>query len=308
MDGVLLEVPDLGLPRLRRGKVRDVFALDDERLLIVATDRLSAFDVVFPDGIPGKGEVLTQLSVAWFRATERLAPNHLLSADLAGLPLNSEQQRLLTGRSMVVRRALRVDVEAVARGYLAGSGWKEYQASGAVCGVPLPTGLRLSEQLPEPIFTPALKADEGHDENVSEQRLREVYGAELTTAIKRTTLQLYTFAVSRALPAGIILADCKLEFGVVGGRGAGAADRFASGGRLIVIDEMFTPDASRFWLRSTYQAGRPQESLDKQPLRDWADRSGWDKMPPAPRLSPELIEETAARYRQALERLRPVLG
>ncbi|MHB9144837.1 MAG: phosphoribosylaminoimidazolesuccinocarboxamide synthase [Symbiobacteriia bacterium] len=308
MEEVLLECPDLGLPRLRRGKVREVFALDEERLLIVATDRLSAFDVVFPDGIPGKGRVLTQLSLAWFRATERLAPNHLLTSNLAGLPLPPEHLRTLADRAMVVRRAMRIDVEAVARGYLAGSGWKEYQAAGTVCGIPLPAGLLENQQLASPIFTPALKRDEGHDENASEAEVAAVYGPALVEAVRRYTLQLYTFAASRALAAGIIIADCKLEFGLFGGSGATPAERFAGGGQLIVIDEMFTPDASRFWPAGQYQPGRPQESLDKQPLRDWADRSGWDKCPPAPRLSPELIQETARRYQEALDRLTPSLA
>ncbi|MGE5589619.1 MAG: phosphoribosylaminoimidazolesuccinocarboxamide synthase [Bacillota bacterium] len=306
MDSALLTCPDLGLPLLHRGKVREVFDLGD-RLLIVATDRLSAFDVVFPDGIPDKGRVLTGLSVAWFQATRRIAPNHLITTDLSELPLPGDVRPLLDGRSMVVTKALRVDVESVVRGYLAGSGWKEYQATGEVCGVPLPPGLRLSERLPEPIFTPALKNDTGHDENVSEQRVAELYGPELTRAIKGRTLQLYTFAAAKALQAGIILADCKLEFGLVGGEGRTARERFASGASLLVIDEMFTPDAARFWPQDQYQPGRPIESLDKQPIRDWAEGSGWNKQPPAPHLSPELIAASTARYREALERLLPVL-
>lgn len=306
VEPALLTCPESGLPLLHRGKVREVFDLG-ERLLIVATDRLSAFDVVFPDGIPDKGRVLNQLSAAWFRATSRIAPNHLLTTDLSGLPVPDQVRPLLEGRSMVVRKALRVDVESVVRGYLAGSGWKEYQASQAVCGVPLPAGLRLNERLPEPIFTPALKNDTGHDENVPEHRLAEIYGPELTAAMKWVTLQLYTFAAARALQAGIILADCKLEFGLVGGEGGTARERFASGGSLLVIDEMFTPDAARFWPQDQYRPGHPIESLDKQPIRDWAESSGWNKQPPAPHLDPELVAAASTRYREALERLLPVL-
>ena len=312
-DEILLGCPDLGLPLVHRGKVREVYGLGShpehgDRLLIVATDRLSAFDVVFADGIPGKGRVLTRLSAAWFRATRHIAPNHLLTTDLSEVPLSQEHRPLLEGRSMVVKRALRVDVEAVVRGYLAGSGWASYQNDLTVCGVPLPAGLRQSEQLPEPIFTPALKNDTGHDENVSEEVVAGVYGPDLTRAIKQKSLQLYTFAASRALRAGIILADCKLEFGLVGGSGATPAERFATGGELIVIDEMFTPDASRFWPQDAYRPGRPVESLDKQPIRDWAEMSGWNKQPPAPRLSPDLVGTTAARYQSALDQLLPVLA
>lgn len=307
MDSALLTCPDLGLPLLHRGKVREVFDLGD-RLLIVATDRLSAFDVVFPAGIPDKGCVLNRLSVAWFHATRRIAPNHLITTDLSEIPLRDDVRPLLNGRSMVVTKALRVDIESVVRGYLAGSGWKEYQANQSVCGVPLPAGLTLNERLPEPIFTPALKNDTGHDENVSEQRVAELYGPELTRAIKGLSLQLYTFAAAKALQAGIILADCKLEFGLVGGQGRTVRERFVSGASLLVIDEMFTPDAARFWPQDQYQPGRPIESLDKQPIRDWAEGSGWNKQPPAPHLSPELIAAASARYRSALERLLPVLS
>lgn len=291
----LLEVPDLGLRRLHRGKVREVFELGADRLLMVATDRLSAFDVVFPQGIPGKGRVLTQMSLLWFRATEHIVPNHLIQADLSGLGLPDHVLPLLEGRSMVVRRARRIDVECVVRGYLAGSGWKEYQASRSVCGVPLPEGLRLSSRLPEPIFTPALKNDAGHDENVPESRVRAVYGDAVTDFIKQRSLELYRFASRAAARAGIILADTKFEYGLVGDA-------------IVLIDEVFTPDSSRYWPADRYQEGAPVDSLDKQPVRDYVERIGWNKQPPAPQLPDELIAETARRYEDVLERLCRVLA
>ncbi len=291
---VLLEVPDIGLRRLHKGKVREVFELPDDRLLMVATDRLSAFDVVFPQGIPGKGQVLTQMSILWFHATQRIVPNHLVTTDLSDLGLPAEAVPLLTGRSMVVRRTKRVDVECVVRGYLAGSGWKEYQRDRTVCGISLPDGLQLSSQLPEPIFTPALKNDVGHDENVSEARVRAEFGDELTQYVKERSLELYTYAACKAADAGIILADTKFEFGQVGDE-------------IILIDEIFTPDSSRYWPRDRYQVGVAVDSLDKQPVRDYVERIGWNKQPPAPVLSDELILETAARYEDVLRRLKAVL-
>ncbi len=291
---VLLTVPDLGLRRLHRGKVREMFEIDDDRLLMVATDRLSAFDVVFPQGIPGKGRVLTQMSALWFAATRHLVPNHLITTDLSGLDLPEEARPLLAGRSMVVRRARRIDVECVVRGYLAGSGWKEYQAGGTVCGVPLPQGLKLSSRLPEPIFTPALKNDLGHDENVPEAEVRRRFGDEVTDFIKERSLALYGFAAEQAEKAGIILADTKFEFGF-------------DGDRIVLIDEVFTPDSSRYWPADRHREGEPVDSLDKQPVRDYVERIGWNKQPPAPELPEELIQETARRYADVLERLRQVL-
>ncbi|MCG0239292.1 MAG: phosphoribosylaminoimidazolesuccinocarboxamide synthase [Firmicutes bacterium] len=290
----LLTCPDLGLPLVHRGKVREVFDLGD-RLLMVATDRLSAFDVVFPTGIPGKGRVLTQLSALWFRATRHLVPNHLITTDLEGLGLRPEHAALLAGRAMVVQKARRVDVEAVVRGYLAGSGWKEYQRTGAVCGVPLPPGLKMNARLPEPIFTPALKRDQGHDENITFREMVDRFGRELSEAIREVSLRLYTFAAERAARAGILLADTKFEFGLVDGR-------------LILIDELLTPDSSRYWPADRYREGEPIDSLDKQPIRDWAETSGWNKEPPAPELPPDLVAETARRYAGVLERLEAVLG
>lgn len=291
---VLLEVPDLGLERLHKGKVREVFALPGDRLLMVATDRLSAFDVVFPQGIPGKGRVLTQMSLLWFHATRDIVKNHLITDDVTGLGLGREAERLLEGRSMVVRRTERIDVECVVRGYLAGSGWKEYQASRKVCGIPLPEGLQLSSRLPEPIFTPALKNDVGHDENVPEEEVRRRFGDQTTGFLRSRSLALYRFAAEKAEAAGIILADTKFEFGRVGDE-------------IILIDEVFTPDSSRYWPADAYRVGTAIDSLDKQPIRDYVEQTGWNKQPPAPILPEELIAETARRYEDVLARMAAVL-
>lgn len=279
-----------GVPLLFRGKVRDIYDLGD-RLLLVATDRISAFDVVLPTGIPGKGAVLNQLSAFWFNATRSVVPNHLVSTDVEAfpepLPRFAEQLR---GRSMLVRRAQRVDVECVVRGYLAGSAWAEYRRSGTVAGVPLPPGLRESEQLPEPIFTPATKAATGHDENISVAQLRDLVGAELAEKLADHSLRLYAFAHEHALRRGIILADTKFEFGW-------------RDGEVILVDEALTPDSSRFWSAADYVVGRSQPSFDKQYVRDWLEASGWNKEPPAPPLPGEVVQQTAARYREALKRL-----
>lgn len=291
---VLLECPELGVPRLHKGKVRDMFELPDNRLLLVATDRLSAFDVVFGQGIPGKGRVLTQVSVLWFNATQQVCKNHLITTYLSGLGLPADAVPQLEGRSMVVKKVKRIDVECVVRGYLAGSGWKEYQKTQSVCGVPLPAGLKMNSKLPEPIFTPALKNDVGHDENVSEDRVREVYGDKVTDFLKKTAVALYKYAAEKAAEVGIILADTKFEFGF-------------DGDEIILIDEVFTPDSSRYWPADRYQAGQPIDSLDKQPIRDYVESIGWNKQPPAPTLSAELIAETTARYEDVLNRLRTVL-
>ena len=291
---VLLACPELGLPRIHKGKVREMFELPDERLLLVASDRLSAFDVVFPQGIPGKGRVLNQLSVLWFNATRRICNNHLITTDVQDLGINPGAVPGLEGRSMVVRRTKRIDVECVVRGYLAGSGWKEYQQSRSVCGIPLPEGLQFNSRLPEPIFTPALKNDVGHDENVSEDRVRAIYGDKVTDFLRETSLAIYNFAAEKAAAAGIILADTKFEFGFLGDE-------------IIVIDEMLTPDSSRYWPADRYVPGQPIDSLDKQPIRDYVERIGWNKQPPAPSLPAELIAETTARYEDALVRLSRVV-
>ena len=290
----LLGCPDIGLPRVHRGKVREMFAVGADRMLMVATDRLSAFDVVFEQGIPGKGEVLTRMSELWFGATGHEVPNHLVSTDLGGLGLAAGVRPLLQGRSMLVRRAQRVDVECVVRGYLAGSGWKEYQESGTVCGIRLPAGLRLNERLPEPVFTPALKNDVGHDENVSFEILQDRVGADLAGQLREASLRLYGFGRAAAQRAGIILADTKFEFGFVDGV-------------LTLIDELFTPDSSRFWPADRYRAGAPIDSLDKQPVRDFVAASGWNMEPPAPPLPAEVVRRCSERYREALERIRSAL-
>ncbi|HWI61890.1 MAG TPA: phosphoribosylaminoimidazolesuccinocarboxamide synthase [Symbiobacteriaceae bacterium] len=292
---MLLECPELGIRRIHKGKVREMFELPDDRLLLVATDRLSAFDVVFPQGIPGKGRVLNQLSVLWFHATRRIVNNHLITTDVHDLGINPGAVPALEERSMVVRRTKRIDVECVVRGYLAGSGWKEYKESRSVCGIPLPEGLQLNSPLPEPIFTPALKNDVGHDENVSEDRVRAIYGDKVTDFLKNTSLELYKYAAAKAAEVGIILADTKFEFGMIGDE-------------IILIDEIFTPDSSRYWPADRYVPGKPIDSLDKQPIRDYVEQIGWNKQPPAPSLPASLVEETTARYEDALSRLHSVLG
>ena len=273
-----------------RGKVRDIYEAGDN-LLMVASDRISAFDVILPTAIPDKGRVLTGLSLFWFARTADLVPNHLLTADVDEFPESfGEHREELAGRAMLVKRAQVVPVECVARGYLSGSGWKEYQKSGAVCGVPLPRGLAESDRLPEPIFTPSTKATEGHDENITLEQASELVGEGLAQRLKELTLSLYEFGVDLASERGIILADTKFEFGFVDGE-------------LILVDEVLTPDSSRFWPADRYQPGGPQPSFDKQYVRDWLDASGWDHEPPPPELPATVVGQTAVRYREAYERL-----
>ena len=273
-----------------QGKVRDIYEAGDD-LVMVATDRISAFDAVLPTPIPGKGQVLTGLSLYWFERTGDIVPNHLLSADAGSFPdpfgSNAE---MLAGRSMLVRRAEVVPIECVARGYLAGSGWKEYGQSGRVCGIDLPAGLRESDRLPEPIFTPATKAATGHDVNISLDEMAEAVGRGLAERLKELTLSLYAFAAEHALSRGIIVADTKFEFGF-------------AGGEVILIDEVLTPDSSRFWPADRYEPGGSQPSFDKQYVRDWLDGGGWDHEPPPPGLPPEVVDQTVARYREAYERI-----
>lgn len=283
-----IDIPSL--KRFRRGKVRDSYDLGD-RLLMVATDRISAFDVILPDAVPDKGRVLTMLSAWWFRQTEAIVPNHLLSTNVDDLPESVQPYReVLRDRFMLVRKAERIDIECVVRGYLAGSGWAEYQRGGSVCGEPLPAGLRESDKLPQPIFTPAAKVDAGHDENISFAEVERRVGGEIARRLRDASMALYTFAERKARQQGIIIADTKFEFGLI--------DR-----QLTVIDEMLTPDSSRFWDASLYEPGRAQDSLDKQPIRDWLEASGWDKTPPGPPLPAVVIEATTRRYRTAYERL-----
>jgi phosphoribosylaminoimidazole-succinocarboxamide synthase len=287
---VLLET---NLPNLyARGKVRDTYDLGDGRLLMVATDRISAFDVVLPNGIPDKGAVLTQLSAFWFERTKGVVPNHFLrlidNCDNADLPFPCPQE--IAGRSMVVRKAQRLDIECVARGYLSGSGWVEYRETGTVCGIPLPKGLTESAELPEAIFTPATKAESGHDINISFERVVEMVGAETAALLRDSALAVYRYAANYARQRGIIIADTKFELGWCEGE-------------LILIDELLTPDSSRFWSFDTYQPGKPQPSFDKQPVRDWLIASGWNREPPPPKLPPEVVAGTSARYREAFRRL-----
>jgi phosphoribosylaminoimidazole-succinocarboxamide synthase len=280
---------ELPLPLVRRGKVRELYGVDAERLLMVASDRISAFDVIMAEPIPGKGQVLTALSAFWFRFTTDLVRNHLLSDDPRDLPAAIDPTAI-EGRWLLVRRAARLDVECVVRGYLAGSGWAEYRRHGTVAEEPLPPGLVESSQLPEPIFTPAIKADSGHDENISRARLAELVGAAQAHALEQTSLALYRAGAAHAASRGVILADTKFEFGLVDGA-------------LMLIDEALTPDSSRYWPANAYAPGGPQPSFDKQFLRDFLEQSGWNKEPPPPALPPAVLDGTAARYREALTRL-----
>jgi len=276
---------ELPLRLFSRGKVRDTYELPDGNLLMVATDRLSAFDVVFEDGIPHKGKVLTQLSLFWFEKLAGIVENHLVSAKVPdGLP------SYLQGRSMVVKRAKPIKLECVVRGYLAGSGLKEYNEKGAVCGIRLPAGLKNSSKLPQPIFTPSTKADAGHDINVSEEEGRKLAGSETYERIKGLSLKIYSAAADYARSRGIILADTKFEFGL-------------HGGKVILIDEALTPDSSRYWPADKYKEGQSQPSYDKQYVRDYLEGIGWDKRPPAPRLPPEVIAKTSEKYIEAYEKL-----
>jgi len=286
----LIETDLPGLKLFGRGKVRDTYDLGD-RLLIVATDRISAFDVVLPNGIPGKGAVLSQLSAYWFRRTAGVVPNHFLTDDVSEYPAEARQYAdQLAGRSMLVVKARRLDVECVVRGYLAGSAWAEYKAKGTVCGQPLPAGLRQSEKLAEPIFTPSTKATSGHDENIDRAELGRLVGADLAAQLAVTSLAIYKEAEAQARQRGIIIADTKFEFGLVNGR-------------LTLIDELLTPDSSRFWPAADYAPGRAQASFDKQYVRDWLESIGWNKEPPAPQLPPEVVARTAEKYREAFRRL-----
>ncbi len=283
------------LPLLRRGKVRDVYAVDDAHLLIVATDRISAFDYVLGSGIPDKGRVLTQLSVFWFDRIADLVPHHLVTADVARFPASlAPHADLLRGRAMLVRRTTPFAIECVARGYLSGSGWKDYRATGQVCGIALPPGLRESDRLPEPIFTPATKAESGHDENISEARAAELVGAETLARLKALTLALYRRGAEHAAGRGIILADTKFEFGVTTN---GEADE------ILLIDEVMTPDSSRFWPADGYAPGGPQPSFDKQYVRDHLEAIRWNKQPPVPSLPADVVARTREKYLDAYRRL-----
>ncbi len=281
-----------GLELINRGKVRDIYRIDAEHLLIVTTDRLSAFDVVLPQPIPGKGEVLTRVANFWFRRTRDLVANHLSDIPLEAVVTSSEERRQLGDRAMVVRRLKPLPVEAIVRGYLIGSGWKDYQQTGAVCGIALPPGLRQADKLPEPIFTPSTKAAVGaHDLNVSFEAVAALIGPEVAEAVRTLSLRIYDECAAYARERGIIIADTKFEFGQ------------DETGRLYLIDEVLTPDSSRFWPADQYRPGTSPPSFDKQFVRDYLETLDWDKTPPAPRLPQEIIDKTAAKYREAEQRL-----
>src|ERR1035437_9592742 len=283
-----LDLP--GVKKLKSGKVREVFDLGD-RLLFVATDRLSAFDVIMPNGIPRKGEVLTQISYFWFAQTESFQPNHLLSRANDPVPENLQPfASQLVRRSMIVKKAKPLAIECVVRGYLAGSGWKEYQKSQTVCGIKLPPGLKESSELPEPIFTPATKAETGHDENISLAQAAKIVGADIAEEARAKSLKIYNSARDYARQRGIIIADTKFEFGQLDGK-------------LILIDEVLTPDSSRFWPADQYQPGRGQPSFDKQFVRDYLETLDWNKTRPGPVLPPDVVAKTSAKYLEAYERL-----
>lgn len=289
-EPILLESP---LPnRTHRGKVRDTYDLGDGRLLIVATDRISAFDVILPNGIPDKGALLTQMAAFWFDLTAAVVPNHLirLADGSAADNLPFELPEALKGRSTIVRKAQRLDVECIARGYLTGSAWAEYQQTGTVCGLRVPAGMAESEPFPQPIFTPTTKAETGHDENMTYEELVNQVGEEVANAIRLRTLAIYQYAAQYAAERGIIIADTKLEFGILDGE-------------PIVIDELLTPDSSRFWPADEYRTGQSQSSFDKQFVRNWLLQSGWNREPPAPEMPADIVEKTSERYHEAFQRL-----
>jgi phosphoribosylaminoimidazole-succinocarboxamide synthase len=281
-----------GLEMIHRGKVRDIYAIDDAHMLIVTTDRLSAFDVVLPDPIPDKGRVLTQISNFWFARTAHIVPNQLAALPLSDVIRSPAELAALRDRAVIVRRLKALPIEAVVRGYLIGSGWKDYQVSGAVCGIALPQGLRMADRLPAPIFTPATKAPSGqHDENISFAETAQLLGETVGTQVRDTAIALYRFAADYALTRGIIIADTKFEFGQ------------DAAGHLVLIDEALTPDSSRFWPADTWQPGSSPPSFDKQFVRDYLETLDWDKKAPGPRLPPEIIRRTSEKYREALSRL-----
>ena len=289
---LLFESSITSLPLLGRGKVRDIYAVGDDKLLIVTTDRLSAFDVILPDPIPDKGAVLTAVANFWFGKLAHVIPSQLTGIDPESVVSGEDEKAQVRGRALVVKRLKPLPIEAVARGYLIGSGWKDYQATGAVCGIPLPAGLQMAQQLPEPIFTPATKAEAGdHDENISYAAVEKLIGADLAKTVKDTTLRLYREAAAFARVRGIIIADTKFEFGQ------------DEEGRLYLIDEVLTPDSSRFWPADTYKVGTSPASFDKQFVRDYLETLDWNKQAPGPKLSAEILEKTAAKYREALDRL-----
>jgi len=298
MAGAMFESEERDLPLLRRGKVRDVYKPSEEHLIIVACDRISAFDHVLPTPIPDKGKILTQISNFWFEKSAHIIPNHIVDPNPgpAWYPDIDWYYPELDGRTVLVRSTQPLVIEAIVRGYLSGSGWKEYQKKGTVCDIQLPGGLTESARLPEAIFTPSTKAQSGHDENISFAEAAALIGADLAAKVRDTSLALYRFAAEHALERGIIIADTKFEFGTLDGGGSGGAE-------LILIDEMLTPDSSRFWPAETYEPGRAQASYDKQYVRDYLEAIKWNKEPPAPELPPEVVEKTREKYWEAVRRL-----
>lgn len=290
---VVLNTKLEGLKTFKTGKVRDVYDLND-KLLIVATDRISCFDVVLPNGIPDKGKILTQVALFWFDFFKDIVPNHLITADFEKIKSYVEsvegKKEYLDGRMMLVKKAKALPVECVVRGYLAGSGWKEYKSKGTICGIKLPDGLKESDKLPEPIFTPATKAESGHDENITAEKSKEIVGEEVFEKIKSISINLYKKAAEYALGKGIIISDTKFEFG-------------DDNGNIILIDEILTPDSSRFWPKDDYEPGRSQVAFDKQFVRDYLETLDWDKTPPGPNLPNEIIDKTRSRYIEALTKI-----
>jgi len=292
MSMTVFETNLKSLPLIHRGKVRDIYDAGPEHLLIVTSDRLSAFDVVLPDPIPGKGAVLNGISRFWFGKTAHIIPNQLTSLRVEDVIRDPAEQAQLKDRAVIVRKLRALPIEAVARGYLIGSGWKDYQKTGAVCGIPLPKGLKIADKLPEPLFTPATKAPKGqHDENIGFEEAAKLLGAELAAQVRDTTLQIYRFAADYARERGIIIADTKFEFGL------------DKAGQMYLIDEVLTPDSSRFWPADTYQAGLSPPSFDKQYVRDYLETLDWDKKAPGPKLPAEVVAKTAEKYQEAMRRL-----
>jgi phosphoribosylaminoimidazole-succinocarboxamide synthase len=292
MNQALHESTIASLPLLGRGKVRDIYAVADDKLLIVASDRLSAFDVILPDPIPGKGEVLTAVANFWFGKLGHIIANQLTGIDPEFVVSGDAERAQVRGRATVVRRLKPLPVEAVVRGYLIGSGWKDYQATGRVCGIPLPSGLQMAQKLPEPLFTPSTKAEIGtHDENIDFATVEKLVGKDLAAQVRDATLRLYVEAAEYAGSRGIIIADTKFEFGL------------DQNGKLYLIDEVLTPDSSRFWPADTYRVGTSPASFDKQFVRDYLETLDWNKQAPGPRLSADIIDKTSAKYREALQRL-----
>jgi phosphoribosylaminoimidazole-succinocarboxamide synthase len=291
LNDALYESSLKSLPRLGRGKVRDIYGVDDDKMLIVTSDRLSAFDVVLPDPIPDKGRVLNQMANFWFGKLGHIVPNQLTGIDPESVVKDAGEKAQVKGRSVVVKKLKPLPIEAVVRGYLIGSGWKDYQKTGSVCGIALPEGLAQAQKLPEPIFTPATKAEQGHDENISFAEVEKLVGKDVAAKVRDLSIRLYKEAADYAASKGIIIADTKFEFGL------------DAKGDLVLIDEVLTADSSRFWPADSYRVGVSPPSYDKQYVRDYLETLDWDKTPPAPKLPPEVIAKTSQKYREALERL-----